>query len=201
MHLCLLVIFICYLRFANIECDYICQYNREENNMLKPQDIVVLLKLHTLRSSEWTYNKLADSLGISASEVHAALKRCQVSGLYDSYLKKIRNAAVLEFLIHGIKYVFPAQPGAIGRGMPTAHSSEPLKDLVVSDPSNTYVWASPNGNVRGQTINPLYKSVPEAAKNDSELYQMLSLVDAIRAGRAREQQIACQELEKRLAMQ
>ncbi len=168
--------------------------------MLKPQDIVVLLKLHNLRSAEWTYSKLADSLHISASEIHGALKRCQVSRLYDPYSKKIRNTAVLEFLVHGIKYIFPAQPGALGRGMPTAHSSEPLKDLVVSDSSNIYVWACPDGTVRGQTINPLYKSVPEAAKNDLELYEMLSLVDAIRAGRAREQQIACQELEKRLAM-
>ncbi len=168
--------------------------------MLKPQDIVVLLKVHNLHNSEWTYSNLANSLHISPSEVHAALKRCQVSGLYDSFSKKIRKNSLFEFLIHGLKYVFPVQPGALCRGIPTAHSAEPLKDLIVSDPNNVYVWASPEGTVKGQSITPLYKSVPEAVKNDAELYQMLSLVDAIRAGRIREQKIASQELEKRLAI-
>lgn len=169
--------------------------------MLKPQDIVVLLKVHNLRNSEWTYSKLANSLHMSASEVHAALKRCEASGLYDSASREIKKNSLLEFLIHGLKYVFPGQPGPLSRGMPTAHSAEPLKDLLAVDPADAYVWPSPDGTVRGQTITPLYKSVPEAAKSDSELYQMLSLIDAIRVGRVREQRLASHELEQRLAVQ
>lgn len=169
--------------------------------MLKSQDIVVLLKVHNLRNSEWTYSKLANSLHMSPSEVHAALKRCVASGLYDSSSRKVRKNSLLEFLIHGLKYVFPGQPGPLSRGMPTAHSADPLKDLLAVDPTDAYVWPSPDGTVRGQTITPLYKSVPEAAKSDSELYQMLSLVDAIRVGRVREQRLASRELEQRLAVQ
>jgi hypothetical protein len=167
--------------------------------MLKPQDIVVSLKVHNLCSQVWTYSGLANSLHMSQSEVHAALKRCEVSGLYDSASKKIRKSALLEFLIHGLKYVFPGQPGPLSRGMPTAHSAEPLKNLLVVDPADAYVWPAPDGTVRGQTITPLYKSVPAAAKDDSELYELLSLIDALRVGRAREQRLAAQELEQRLA--
>ncbi|MGI8500691.1 MAG: hypothetical protein ACR2LR_06070 [Hassallia sp.] len=168
--------------------------------MLKSQDVVVLLKVHNLRNSEWTYNKLANSLHMSSSEVHAALKRCEISSLYDSSFRKIRKTALLEFLIHGIKYVFPSQPGSLSRGIPTAHSAKPLKDLLVIDSDDTYVWSTPDGTVKGQTITPLYKSVPEAIKDDSELYQLLSLVDAIRVGRAREKNLASQEIEKILAV-
>jgi hypothetical protein len=39
---------------------------------------------------------------------------------------------VEEFLIHGLKYVFPAYPGALVRGVPTAHSAEPLKGLLIA---------------------------------------------------------------------
>ena len=39
------------------------------------------------------------------------------------------------------------------------------------------------GAVRGQAIAPLYRSVPQAANNDPELYALLSLIDA-RSGRS-----------------
>lgn len=167
--------------------------------MLKPQDIVVLLKVHNWRFLEWTYSGLANSLHMSPSEVHAALKRCEVSSLYDGSSRKLRKQSVLEFLIHGLKYVFPGQPGPLSRGIPTAHSAEPLKSLLVVDSADAYVWPDADGTVRGQTITPLYKSVPAAAKIDPELHQLLSLIDAIRVGRTREQRLASQELEQRLA--
>ncbi|MEG4446282.1 hypothetical protein QUB47_34895, partial [Microcoleus sp. AT9_B5] len=57
------------------------------------------------------------------------------------------------------------------------------------------VWPDPQGVVRGQAIAPLYRSVPQAASNDPELYALLSLIDAIRVGRVREQRLAASELE------
>ncbi|NJM77812.1 MAG: hypothetical protein HC852_21090 [Acaryochloridaceae cyanobacterium RU_4_10] len=167
--------------------------------MLKPQDVVILLKVHVFKKSTWTYEELANSLGMSASEVHAGLKRCVTSGLYGASSKQIRPQAVLEFLIHGLKYVFPAQPGVLGRGIPTAHCAEPLKSLLSSSAESAYVWADPSGTVRGQTIAPLYKSVPVAVKKDPALYELLSLLDAIRLGRVREQRLAVELLEQRLS--
>lgn len=161
--------------------------------MLKPKDIVVLLKVK-ISNNEWTYKELAKSLGISSSEVHGSLKNCDRSGLYVGRSRKVLNSALLEFLVHGIRYSFPARPGALVRGIPTAHSAEPLKRFLVANEDNVYVWSLGNGQIKGQAIEPLHKCVPQAVQKDPELYQLLSLVDGLRVGRAREQDFAAQEL-------
>jgi hypothetical protein len=166
--------------------------------MLKSQDILILLKVHTFGKIDWSYSQLAQSLGMSASEAHAAVKRSGASGLYEPSTKKIKKQALIEFLIHGLKYVFYTQPGALSRGIPTAHSAEPLKHLLAADLQDVYVWPDPEGKVRGQRIEPLYKSVPIAVQQDPQLYELLSLIDAIRVGRVREQRLASQELERRI---
>jgi hypothetical protein len=165
--------------------------------MLKPQDIVVLLKVRGL-SGQWTYSELAKSLKMSSSEVHAALKRCSLSGLYSDKRRKVLKPALEEFLVHGLKYVFPTQPGALVRGMPTAHSAEPLKDLLLTSDRDVYVWAFGSGKVKGQEIKPLYRSVPEAVEEDPQLYEMLAIVDGLRVGKVRERELAAEELRKRL---
>jgi len=48
---------------------------------LKPQDFLVALKLVALGDQRWTYARLAQHLGLSASEVHAAIKRGVQAGL------------------------------------------------------------------------------------------------------------------------
>ncbi|AFY69327.1 hypothetical protein Pse7367_1029 [Thalassoporum mexicanum PCC 7367] len=167
--------------------------------MLKPQDIVVLLKLYIYQSLMWTYSELADELYMSSSVVHASTKRCIDSGLYDMYYNRVMRRPLYEVIVYGVKYIFYTQPGKIVRGIPTAHSAEPLKSKILDD-SNKYVWASPDGWERGQEIKPLYKSVPKAVKKDPELYALLSLVDAIRVGKRREYQFAVEELKQRLGI-
>ena len=48
---------------------------------LKPQDILILLKMVALGREPWSYNQLAYELGMSASEVHAGVKRAVQVGL------------------------------------------------------------------------------------------------------------------------
>jgi hypothetical protein len=103
-----------------------------------------------------------------------------------------------DFLLHGIQYVFIPERGQLNRGMPTAYASAPLDSYFVEDNEPPPVWPDPEGDVRGESFSPLYKSAPSAAKKDSKLYQLLALVDAIRGGRARERDIAKKELKKRL---
>ena len=86
---------------------------------LKPQDLLVTLKLAVLGMESWRYAGLADSLGLGQGEAHAAVKRA------------------------------------------------------------------------------LYRSVPLAARNDSRLYEMLALVDAVRGGRSRERKMAMALLQDR----
>jgi hypothetical protein len=60
------------------------------------------------------------------------------------------------------------------------------------------IWPDPEGKVQGSAIEPLYPSVPGAARLDPELYDMLALVDALRIGRTRERVMAIQEIDERL---
>lgn len=167
-------------------------------NGIKPQDIVLLLKLVVLGEEKWRHVDLVSSLGLSQAEISFSLNRCRTVGFLDSAKKKVMRGALLEFLLHGLKYVFPARPGPVSRGMPTAHSAAPLAGRIISSESDIYVWPSDTGKARGQAIEPLYRSVPQAAGKDAALYELLALVDAVRAGRAREQAMAAQELERRL---
>ena len=93
-------------------------------------------------------------------------------------------------------YAFPQQPGAIVRGVLTAHAAEPLNKIIKS--KDTYVWPYTKGLERGQAIEPLYNTVVEATLNDKDLYELLTLVDALRVGRIREKELAKKELEKRI---
>lgn len=167
---------------------------------LKPQDILFLLKLVVLNKYPWSFNKISNDLGMSASEVHAAAKRSLAAKLAVKKEGRIcPNVRNLEdFLLHGIQYVFVPERGGLNRGMPTAYASAPMDSYFVADNEPPPVWPDPEGEVRGESFSPLYKSAPKAAKNDPELYQLLALVDAVRGGRARERNIAAKELKKRL---
>ena len=105
---------------------------------------------------------------------------------------------VLEFLNHGIRFVYPQWPGAIVRGIPTAHSSPVLQNEIASN--EHYVWPYAKGTIKGQSIIPLYHTVPKAVLEDKKLYELLALVDAIRIGNAREKKISFEKLEKRILL-
>ena len=167
---------------------------------LKPQDVLFLLKLIALGKNQWTFNGLALELGMSPSEVHAASKRAQEARLAVKKEGSIKpnKRNLEEFLLHGIQYVFVPDRGGLNRGVPTAHAAEPLASKFIKEIEPPPVWPDPEGEVRGESFSPLYKSAPKAARNDPKLYMLLALVDAIRGGRAREREMAKKELIKRL---
>ncbi len=101
-------------------------------------------------------------------------------------------------MLHGLKYSFPPERGEITRGMPTGYAAEPLKSRINAGSELPPVWPTGEGKTRGYSFAPLYKTVPKAALKDNYLYEMLALIDAIRDGRARERQIAVDELKLRL---
>jgi hypothetical protein len=164
---------------------------------LKPQDVVVALKLCVLKVPG-TYAALGKSLGISASEVHAALRRLSEAGLADADSKCINRAKLRNFLIHGVPYAFPAKPQEMTRGMPTAWAAPVMANRISQSGQSTPVWPDPDGKTKGVAVKPLYASVVLAATIDNALYDLLALVDAIRIGRARDRNIAEEELALRL---
>jgi len=166
------------------------------NMQIKPQDILILLKIISINSDAWNQKPIAEDLGLSQSEVSESVARSKYAGLLDPKGKKVMKLALMEFLQYGIRYVFPQKPGPVVRGIPTSHSASPLKEEIQS--TENYVWPYAKGTVRGHSIIPLYVSVPEAVFKDEILYELLALVDALRVGRAREKEIAVVELKKRL---
>ena len=168
----------------------------KSNTTLKSQDILILLKIAILGNQQWYQHTLAEDLDISQSEISECLSRSKYSGLIDASRKKVNLSNLLELIKYGIKYVFPQQPGAIVRGIATAHSAPPLANEIQS--IENYVWPYARGNMRGQAIQPLYKTVPKAVINDLKLHEVLALVDAIRVGKVREQQLAFSLLKERL---
>jgi hypothetical protein len=164
------------------------------NKSLKPQDILILLKIVVLGDTSFRIIDLAHELDISPGEITMALERLRLSSLIANDKRKPNPASILEFLIHGVKYVFPAELGSIVRGIPTAHSGAKLSQKIMSD--TEYVWASEEGTMKGVAVSPLYASVPHAALKDPKLHRLLALVDTIRIGRTREQSMAKMELEK-----
>ena len=170
--------------------------------ILKPQDVVILLKLVSMGPVPWTYQRLASDLSISQSEAHAGVKRAVAarllsdpSGLHGRPILR----SLLEFVLHGVRYAYPPKRGELTRGMPTAHAAPPLDKLIVAETEPPPVWPYAQGAVRGYSFAPLYPTVPMAAERDPALYELLALVDAIRDGRARERGLAAKELEVRLA--
>lgn len=163
---------------------------------MRPQDLAILLKIVSLGNEKWRLTDIANALNISQSEVSESINRSQIGKLVSHDKRKVYKSALLDFLAYGLKHVFPAQPGAIVRGVPTAHAAKPLSDQIVSE--EHYVWEHPLGQVRGQSIEPLYKTIPDIAPNDPKLHELLALADAIRVGKAREYELAVRLLKERL---
>jgi len=166
----------------------------------KPQDVMLVLKLCLYGNKRPAMSVIASELGISPSEVHGGIKRLQAAKLLHQAEmdSKVNISALEEFLLHGLKYVFPAEHGPVTRGVPTSYAAAPLNREISSSHELPPVWPWPEGNVRGIAFKPLYKTAPLAASNDPRLYELMALVDAIRDGRARERRIAERELVKRL---
>jgi hypothetical protein len=135
-------------------------------------------------------------VGISHGEAHNAVRRLQAARLLRAGSRTVKPEALLEFLLGGVPYVFAATPGAEVRGIPTAHAAPPLAASFTG--AGAYVWPSAEGLVRGEALEPLYAGAVHTAAENPALYELLTLVDALRAGRGRERQRAREHLRQRL---
>jgi len=137
--------------------------------VLKPQDLLVTLKLASLFGDEpTTFAALAASLSMSASEVFAATKRAATCHLLieapGTGAARYRPVApnLREFLISGLRYVFPAEPGKASRGFRTAQDAPPLAAQMARPPSEMpLVWPHPDGDTRGLAIKPIFRSASD----------------------------------------
>lgn len=168
---------------------------------LKPQDLVVLYKQAANPGRAWTYATMGAVLGMSPSQVHRSVQRATFAGLAHSKGRGVWHVlpeALIEFSVHGARYAFPVALGPVRRGVPTSFGAPPLSAEINSAPGEAPVWPYPEGEGRGPSMNPLCHQVPKAALADPALYELLALVDAMRAGRSRERALAQRMLSERL---
>lgn len=168
---------------------------------LKPQDVAVALKIALIGGGKRTFAHLANELSMPASEVHASTQRSVKAGIITTNLGEglsVIKPALKEFLVHGVKYAFPAAFGAITRGVPTASGGPTLSMHLITPDGGPPVWPYAAGEAQGPALCPLYPKAPDAAATDPVFYDALTLIDAIRVGGARDRKIAAAELEKLL---
>ncbi len=103
--------------------------------------------------------------------------------------------ALLEFLMGGIRYAFPAQRGPLTTGVPTAYSAAPLSSVV--DAVDVVVWPAPKvtDGVRGFSLTPLFPRASLLREHDPVTYRVLTVIDALRLGDLRLRQHAKEALE------
>jgi hypothetical protein len=166
---------------------------------MKAQDILTLSLLLAHRKERLGFTAMSSKSHLSIGEVHASLKRLSKSGLIDLEARQPKPLAVQEFLLHGLRYVFPAIFSGKTQGMATATGASPLKQRFNPDAEN-FVWPWEEGGQEGPGLAPVYPKVPQACAEDPLLYEWMALCDALRAGRARERKMAMEEISLRLGL-
>lgn len=153
--------------------------------MLKDADIYVLAGL-LAQDERWSYRSLAERLRVPHAVVQRALARAKDADLYSAERREVHLPHFEEFALHALRFVVPAQLGALVPGVPAAWAAEPVASAIrssVGEPPP--VWAYARGQVRGQAIEPLHRAAPEAVEGWPELSEILALLDSLRAGDAR----------------
>ncbi|MFC8753312.1 hypothetical protein [Pseudomonas oryzihabitans] len=155
-------------------------------------------------ASYYTARALEEQTGISKSQIALALKHCVEIGLarvdVRSQLPRVNTQALLEFLVYGLRFVFPARYGELTRGIATGFAAPVLSRSLISSGEHIPVWPYARGKTMGMKVEPLFKTAVLAARKDPEMYALLALVDSIRVGQPRERNLAIELLRERLEM-
>ena len=149
---------------------------------LRPFDLAVAIQL--LRAPEERYEPLAIALGTSTSAVHRAVARLQLAGLCVPKRRLVETDAFREFLLHGLRFAFPAVIGPARAGIPTAWSHDGVRAMLepLTAPARSLVWATESGTGHGETIVPLFLNVPAVVTTDAKLHELLAAIDVFRVG-------------------
>lgn len=92
--------------------------------------------------------------------------------------------------MHALRFIAPTKMGGETRGLPTAWAAPPLVTQLARTEDLPPVWPDPHGEMRGLEVQPLHPRVVALASRDSEMYELLALVDGLRVGDARVRELA-----------
>src|SRR5680860_1243640 len=111
--------------------------------MVKGSDIYVLSGL-LAHDEKWTYRSLAERLSVPHPVVQRALSRAREADLYSAERRAVHLPHFEEFAVHALRFVAPAQLGALAPGVPTAWAVEPMASAIRSsgdDPPPVWPYA------------------------------------------------------------
>jgi hypothetical protein len=162
---------------------------------LRPTDIVVALQLAITPRAQ--FKALSKNTAISTGECHNAVRRLGLAELLHSDERRPTRDALQEFIVYGVPYAFPATRAPSVLGVPTAHASPAFRGIVESP--DVIVWAHADGRVRGDSVVPMYPAAPKLPELNPALYELLTIVDALRIGTTRLRKVAAELLASRLA--
>jgi hypothetical protein len=167
--------------------------------VLKPQDLLVTVKVAVNRNREFLLQELATELFLPLSTLHGSIGRAEEARLLSRSSGSIRaiRPSLKDFMVYGARYAYPGNLGPPAKGIPTAIAGPSLA-IHFNKVDLPPVWPTPTGEVWGAGLLPIHPSVPRAAGIDAALYEALSLLDAIRIGAARERELAIAQLETSL---
>lgn len=157
---------------------------------MKGSDVFVLSGL-LAHSGEWTFRALAGKLRVPHPVVQRALARAEAAALYAPERRDVHLPHFEEFVVHALRFVVPAELGAIVPGVPAAWAAEPVASAIRSAGEDLPpVWPYALGRVRGQAIEPLHSAAPEAVEQWPGLAEWLAILDSLRLGDPRVRQVA-----------
>ena len=162
---------------------------------LRPSDLVVACQLAIAPHEQFTI--LAESTALSVGECHNAVRRLRLARLILADERRPSNEILCRFLIEGASFAFPPIVGAQTIGVPTAHSSPVFRAIVQS--TQGFVWPYADGAVRGQSLIPLFPGAPALSEWNQPLYELLTIIDAVRVGTTRVRTLAAELLRERLS--
>ena len=126
---------------------------------LRPGDVAVALEL-AMRPAERLV-PLAKGIGISLGEAHNAVRRLRAARLLRPDTREVVMHALLDFVLSGVPYAFPAALGPETRGVPTAWSAPPLaEEFSEADP---IVWASATDLAHLNSSSVTFRITPSEA--------------------------------------
>ncbi len=173
---------------------------------LRGQDVLVACKLFSamVGKVDWSFPSLSAELDVSVGEIYNSVGRCRRAQLLVQG-DRVSRPHLRELLVSAVPRIFYATRGAMGVGVPTSTWAPPLASLMGDRTGTPLVWASdakhrpdPSRSSIGETIEPVYPSVPRAALRDLAVYELLALVDVVRVGDASSRKTAVGLIERRV---
>jgi hypothetical protein len=144
-----------------------------------------------------TVRAIAEVAGLDVASTHRSLKRLAMARLWSASRRTIDRVGAFEFLVHAVKYLYPAALGPVDRGRPAAWAQAPLNRRLAPS-GNDPVWPDALGTARGPSLAPLHRSLVTREPAQEEFAELVSLIDALRAGDSRIRGLAIEELRARL---